>query len=324
LDISVFWQRSGFKLLALAKLTDCEYSLVLYLFNCAVSGLQRFISTEFELSSLLDFREQEIRSAIVSLLDKKMIRCHYRDKRSLHKKNQSFHIEMAFDTDEWEIKTQLLSDTKEALIYPFRRSVDKRLEVLKGQRIDRVPFYDKSSLNEEKLTLDCCRVIDAFKHDRHLSIEQLEETGDIAKILVKTYPIDEILLIIHHFSKKIPTLSLLASSWQHYYELFESETQKIDLLEARKRHLELDEELQKQALEQIKNSQKATLSEEEIGILSLLTTHRYPRRQLFWAYQARTQYPNLLQFFRDNEKFMIPVTSTGKIAVKFQKKSSDH
>ena len=36
-----FMKESGFKVLALARLSQCEYSIMLYLLNCAVSGLDQ-------------------------------------------------------------------------------------------------------------------------------------------------------------------------------------------------------------------------------------------------------------------------------------------
>ena len=34
-----FINASGFKVLAMARLSECQYSLVLYLFNCNASGM---------------------------------------------------------------------------------------------------------------------------------------------------------------------------------------------------------------------------------------------------------------------------------------------
>ena len=58
------------------------------------------------------------------------------------------------------------------------------------------------------------------------------------------------------------------------------------------------------------------LSEEERTVLQILVKHRHPRRQLFWAYQVRTRYPNLGSFFADNVSLMLSVTSAGTVVKK--------
>ena len=58
------------------------------------------------------------------------------------------------------------------------------------------------------------------------------------------------------------------------------------------------------------------LNDEEVTVLEILFNHRHPRRQLFWAYQTRSRYPNLKQFFEDNSFLMLPVTSSGAIVKK--------
>ena len=121
--------------------------------------------------------------------------------------------------------------------------------------------------------------------------------------------------MIRHFGLRIPTLSLLASSWQHYQEIFEAETQKVDMLGARQKHQELDDKLRVQA-ESLLSQGEGSLSEEERGVLNILLRHRHPRRQLFWAYQLRSRYPALTSFFADNVGLMLSVTSGGTVVKK--------
>jgi hypothetical protein len=123
--------------------------------------------------------------------------------------------------------------------------------------------------------------------------------------------------MIRHFGLRIPTLSLLASSWQHYHDIFENETQKVDLLGARQKHQELDLKLRSQA-EALLAADDQNLTEEERGVLNILLRHRHPRRQLFWAYQLRSRYPGLTSFFADNVSLMLSVTSGGMIVKKHE------
>jgi hypothetical protein len=114
---------------------------------------------------------------------------------------------------------------------------------------------------------------------------------------------------------RIPTLSLLASSWQHYQELFETETMKVDMLGARQKHQELDQKIRDQAKSQLEDP-KIEWSEEERTVLQIIIRHQHPRRQLFWAYQLRSRYPKLSQFFTDNASLMLSVTTGGSVVKK--------
>lgn len=83
------------------------------------------------------------------------------------------------------------------------------------------------------------------------------------------------------------------------------------MLGARQKHNELDDKLRdrvKSILDQIKEED---YSEEELSVLRILSQHRHPRRQLFWAYQLRTRYPKLADFFHENAGLMLPVTTSG-------------
>ena len=84
----------------MAKLTGCEYSLVLYLMNCVASGLEQVVSTELELSSLLDYEEVDIIGAIRKLHEKGIIQVHYSDKKE--HEHQSLAIGLNLDMKKWK------------------------------------------------------------------------------------------------------------------------------------------------------------------------------------------------------------------------------
>ena len=156
-------------------------------------------------------------------------------------------------------------------------------------------------------------MLDSFVQGRSLDDDELEETERASRTLVDTHPVDQILLMLRHFGGRIPTLSLLASSWQHYQEIFEQETQKVDLLEARQKHQEQDTRVREQAQMVLERRDDHDLTEEEVTVLKILIKHRHPRRQLFWAYQARSRYPHLESFFADNAPLMLAVTTHGNV-----------
>jgi len=131
--------------------------------------------------------------------------------------------------------------------------------------------------------------------------------------LAEAHPIDQVLVIVRYFGQRIPTLSLLASNWTHYTELYEQENQKVDLFEVRQGQLELDQKVRDAASLALERRASLELSDEEMQILEMLSEHRHPRRQLFWAYQQRIRYPKLQSFFADNHALMLPITHNGQI-----------
>ena len=98
--------------------------------------------------------------------------------------------------------------------------------------------------------------------------------------------------------------------------------EKIQIKEGVLNLNELDNQLKYNASNWIDNAEKLKLSNQEINVLKLLVRHRYPRRQLFWAYQARSRYVNLHKFFEDNSELMLAITSSGSIVKKQNPKNT--
>ncbi len=296
-----FINEAGLKVLAVARLSQCEYSVILYILNTAVSGLDHFITTDTELAGFIDYDEAEVREALTSLVHRNIIRMNYGD--SSHSGRQSVRISMQYDLNRWQLDQERSATSHDAVVFPFRRHGAATLKVLDGE---------KTKKDDKADTPTWQRVLESFIGGRHLDDDEVARSEEEAKILVDTHPVDQILLMIRHFGGRIPTLSLLASAWHHYQELFEEETQKVDLLGARQKHQELDDKVRKHA-EDILNSQRQDLSEEERTVLQILINHRHPRRQLFWAYQTRNRYPKLTAFFEEMAPLMLAVTSAGSV-----------
>lgn len=307
---SRFMRESGFKVLALAKLSQCEYSIMLYLFNCAVSGLDQIITTQTELASLTGYSDDEISKSIGELASMNIIRVHYGDSAGIDPANVSMRVYIQYQVNKWVISNEVEKSSQDAVVFPFRRQGRSNLQVLDGEKKD----VKVRKPGDEQTTWK--RVYDSFASGRDLSGEDQEQAVEAAHVLVDTHPVDQVLLMIRHFGHRIPTLSLLASSWQHYQEQFEEETQKVDLLGARQKHLELDQKVRDQARALLDDEDNKELGEEEKTVLQILIKHRHPRRQLFWAYQLRSRYPGLSGFFSDNMNLMLSVTSGGTIVKK--------
>lgn len=305
MDFSSFVNSSGLKVLAMARLQQCEYVVMLYLLNAAASGLQEFITTERELSSLIGFPEKDVRDAINHLAERFIITIKVGDHSQTVSHRQSIRIGVQFDIKEWLLDFDEDVTSHDAIVFPFRRGENLHLVAASEQTEGHLGTKITKSLPTWK------RVFNEYSGSKNLNEREITKAEADAKILVDTHPVDQVLLMLRHFNERIPTLSLLASSWQHYQEVFEEETQKVDLMGARQKHIELDEKFREAVSQCLEERDKLGLASEEVTVLEILCNHRHPRRQLFWAYQSRGRYPNLRNFFEEYAKLMLPVTSTG-------------
>ncbi|SME97185.1 hypothetical protein [Pseudobacteriovorax antillogorgiicola] len=302
-----FVTESGLKILAMARLSQCEYSVVLYLLNCSVSGLTQLITTEQEFASLIGYDEETLDRAMTNLAERNIISIKYGEYHQPADR-RSIRVGMKWDTNEWQLTFDEDVTSQDAIVFPFRR--DSNLTVLPSTETQTPTI--KHPLPTWK------RIVEAYLEgrDEELADEAMDKAERDAKILIDTHPVDQVILMLRHFGDRVPTLSLLASSWQHYQSIFEEETEKVNLMEARHKHHELDHRLRDSVDLLLKQKSSLKLNDEEITVLEILYNHRHPRRQLFWAYQTRARYPNLKSFFEDNSFLMLPVTSSGAVVKK--------
>jgi hypothetical protein len=310
-----FIKESGFKVLALARLSQCEYSVILYLLNCAVSGLDQFITTESELASLVGYDDDTLRAALGELATKNIIRLHYGEV-SPGADNASMRIGLQYDMSRWVLAYPVDATSRDAVVFPFRRQGQtNHLQVVEGHKKEKEKERAGRGRGDGESTT-WQRVLESFVHGRNLDDEELAQAEADARMLVETHPVDQVLLMLRHFGQRVPTLSLLGSTWQHYQEFFEAETAKVDMLGARQKHSELDQKVRDQVQALLEQRDELKLTEDEVMVLQVLNKHRHPRRQLFWAYQLRSRYPNLTAFFNDNAGLMLSVTTSGAIVRK--------
>ncbi|NRA66407.1 MAG: hypothetical protein HRU19_18110 [Pseudobacteriovorax sp.] len=300
---------SGLKILAMARLSECEYSIVLYLLNCSVSGLHQLITTEQEFSSLIGYDEETLDKAITALSDRNIIIVKHGEHHQPADR-RSIRVGIQYDTHAWHLNFDADVTSQDAVVFPFRRDGNLRVLQPGGDFGAEAPPTIKHPIPTWK------RIAEAFftgRDDEEINVEKTERD---AKVLIDTHPVDQVLIMIRHFGDRIPTLSLLASSWQHYQSIYEEETNKVSLMEARHKHHEMDHRLRDSVDLLLKQKSSLKLNDEEVKVLEILYNHRHPRRQLFWAFQTRSRYPNLKKFFSDNSHLMLPVTSTGAIVKK--------
>ena len=299
-----FFKKSGLKVLAMAGLSQCEYSIILYLMNCSVSGLDEIITSETELSNRLEYSEKVIRKSIASLSERHIIKILTKNQTKMG----SFSLGFQYEIEEWKLNRDAELNSHEAIIYPFSRSRKTHLEIIARS----VLSEDENNISVQTWERVCKAFRDYCDPDKKTNTENEK----YAKILVDTHPVDQVIFFIRYFKHRIISLSLLASNWVHFQELYEVETQKIDLVAARKKHIALDEKLKESAKNWIDMSDQYKLSDEEINVLKLFIRHRHPRRQLFWAFQARSRYVHLNDFFIENFNLMLAVTNMGAVIKK--------
>lgn len=313
-QITRFFRESGLKVLAISDLNACEYSILFYLLNCAMSGLDNLITNETELGSIVGHGPLNVRDALERLSSRNIIKSQYGDGTQTPKL-QSLSLGMNWEISKWQIG-QLqggapTADHHEALIFPFRRGAPN-LQILDGQRYDQT--FEKPAIHRPATELEAWhRIFESFARGRSMDEYEHKTTEKVSQTLALAHPVDQVLLMIRHFGQRIPTLSLLASNWDHYVEQFEQESQKLDLFEVRQKQSELDQKVRDAATMMLEKRQELELSDEESQILELLSQHRHPRRQLFWAHQQRIRYPKLTGFFADVHALMLPITQTGQV-----------
>lgn len=309
-NIQRFLRESGLKVLAVSRMNSCEYSIVMYLLNAAMTGLENLITTESELGSIIGHSPREVRQAIEELESRHIIKSRYGD-GSQTPKFQSLSLGLQWDLSRWKLGLKEVPSHHEAVILPFRRGFPK-LSVVEGKRhedhADR-PLIHKAHSDEDTTQ----RITDAFSRGRDLDEHERKINRQIAAALGAAHPVDQILLMIRHFDHRIPTLSLLASNWDHYVEQYENEHQKLDLFGQRQKQHELDQKVREAAQYALERREQLDLSDEEMQVLDLLANHRHPRRQLFWAYQMRIRYPKLTGFFSETHSLMLPITQSGTV-----------
>jgi hypothetical protein len=291
-----FIKGSGFKMLAVARLAQSEYGVVLYVLNCAASGLDEIETSPPELALTLGYEVREVQDALNGLAERGILVVGSL-RPGAARVPSGMRLSMQYDTSRWQIAPASTIDHVDALVFPFRRHATVH-----------VMSHRKQDVNSDATWK---RVFDSFASGRILDKDEKSRAERDSRILADTHSVDEILLMLRHFGDKVPSLSLLASSWSQFQQLFEEETNKVDLAGARQKNFEMDAKVRTAAADALDKKSDLGLSDEEATALQVIANHRYPRRQLFWAYQMRTRYPKLASFFSSHEDVMLGVTTKG-------------
>ncbi len=304
MNLNNFLERGGFKVLAVARLSSCSYSLVLYTINCIVAGIDEIVSSAAELSILLGVSERQVKLAIDELSESNILAISLKHGKTLV-------IKMNLDPGKWknlrstpEPNKRVLGDAKNlhslipqkkmaAKLNPVKVSISSEEALLFPKKIQR---ENKNSHHDQ--TSEETKILETFAKYQGKNID-LQKERNFAKLLLENHPFDQIISLIHFFSKEIPSLSMLVGAWFHYMNKYREETSEVDDLNAfRKKHEVFDEKIRSLAAFELKKIQKEkkNISADEELLLHILIRHEQPRKQLYWALKARERYPGLLMF----------------------------
>jgi len=299
-NLSNFWERGGFKVLAVARLESCSYSLVLYILNCFAAGIDEIVSSTIELSILLGVPERQVKLAVEELSESNILNV-------TRKNGKTLILKINIDPEKWknlrsspEPSKRILGDAKNLHSLIPQKKIHSKLKPIKVSLSseEALIFPKKIDVKSKKN-----KILDIFGKYHKEKIDLKKETN-FAKLLLENHPTDQIISLIHFFSKEIPSLSMLVGAWFHYMNKYREETSDVDDLNAfRKKHEVFDEKIRNLASFELKKIQKdkKDISADEELLLHILIRHEQPRKQLYWALKARERYP-ALKIFLDRAK----------------------
>ena len=159
-------------------------------------------------------------------------------------------------------------------------------------------------------------IVEFFADAKKLTEKKKKESYEEAKELLKNYPFDSVLFVLKHFYSEIGSLAKLNQSWDSYQTKLQKNLNQIDFEKAKKEHEKENSDLKKAAKKWLEQSNEKNMTVEEVRVLEIVLEHQHPRRQLFWAYRFKQNYPNLKMFFLENITRMLPVTTKGGVVKK--------
>ena len=294
--------RNAFGRLAGSDFSDVEMALLFYFFSKGSSCFDTFLVKPSEISAHTKRDKKAVLEAIFFLGKRKVLKIKESSTWKTSFKKGSLGLSVNCDFSSWLLPKELACEKKSSV-------EDVKSSIESVSSINLISSRHFSSDNNAQAKL----IADFYAGAKALPSENLEEVVQEALVLVKKYSFDAVLFMLKHFSEQIESLSDLLNKWEDYQKDLQARLTKIDFSEAKKQHDNDDHTLREIAKKCLSLAQKENLSSEEVRLLEIIIENDHPRRQLFWAYRVRENYPNLEAFFTDNFKLMLPVTTRGKI-----------
>jgi hypothetical protein len=314
MSLKAFADAGGFKLLAVARLSSGAYSVMCYLLNCLAAGLEEVITSSGELAVLLGTSDKVVKAALDELLDSRMV--------SVTKgTGKTLVLKVAVDLSNWDKlgkapqeSGEVGLNSQDALVFPRRRRKNQLRALDGGRSLVSPPESEHSPAHPDYSQLEADRIYQTFKVQNSTPHDPVKEKN-YARLLAESHPVDQVASLLEFFGEEIPSLGLLAGAWVHYLDKFHHKEHEVDhLLERRKQYESLDRKLRNQANTELKKARAngIVLSADEELVLRIFTRHPHPRKQLYWALQARERYPHLQDFFDHTADIAQPDVHTKK------------
>ena len=299
MDLDKNFIQKAFHSLALSDFSELELKLVLYFFSKGTSCFDNLILKASELSRLMEEEEKLVTQALLYLQRKSLIRLKQRKPGEVSLRRDSVAISVNKEIDEWDIpQREEIKQEKPKNHNPHS------FTLIKNQMTKEDEVYQATLITDFYMGLT-----GAAEKDR-LALNQ-----DSLKLIVQ-YSFDSVLFMIKHFYKEVSSFKDLLKNWGSYQEKLQKSLNQIDFLAAKKQHDQDDEELREIAKKWSFLASEKKLTSEEVKVLEIIAGNEHPRRQIFWAYRFRENYPNLKLFFEENLTRMLPVTTAGKVVKK--------
>ena len=127
MSFNQFVGESGLKVLSMARLGQCEYSIMLYLLNCSASGLDELVTNEKELSSLIGYPLNVIQEGISTLVERNIVRIRVGENSNVASERQSIRLSIRYDINTWQFDFDRDVTSHDAVVFPFRRDSNLQL-----------------------------------------------------------------------------------------------------------------------------------------------------------------------------------------------------
>ncbi len=298
MQLDQFFMKKAFYYLSGGGLDEVELSLLFYFFSKGEDCFESFLVQLKDLSCVIKQKDNIILDAIYNLQSKRVIKLKESQKRNSFFRPSTFALNVNQNFEEWNLDS-VKNSMKESEV-----STEKVEKVFKIKLVENKSLYEDLD-NQAKL------LVDFYIGFKGIPEHEKKDLFKDAQVLIGTYSFEASLFVLKHFYEKITSFSDLLSNWTSYQGALQKELQKIDFIEAKKQHDKDDKEFCEVVRKWILLSKEKLLTEEETRILEILIENSHPRRQLFWAYRFRDNYPNLKPFFQENLKCMLPVTTKG-------------
>lgn len=296
--------KNAFYHLSVSDLPELELSLLFYLFSRGSNCFDSFVVKPSELSLVFEKKEEQIVEALFFLQEKKILKLKQNRKENSSLRRKSLAVVVNEDYESWDLPKLKESARDQGEIDARKQKDSSDLNLIRNKTFSQDRQHQAYLLS------------DFYRGVKNLPDSQKDKTTNEANALLEKYSFEALLFLLKHSYESIKSLGDLYKNWDQYQKELQEKLCKIDFVAARKQHKKDDKALVEVTKKWLLLAGRKKLNSEEVRILEILIENDHPRRQLFWAYRYRTNYPNLSLFFEENLSRMLPVTTTGKLVKK--------